>query len=59
MSFKDVVFATLGTSQPNIGMYYYNTDTGNWELISTNVNYAQKYVEGYITHFSRYAIGLE
>ena len=56
MSYKDV---DLGSSQPNLGMYYYNESTANWELISTSVNTAEKYIEGYITHFSRYAIGME
>ena len=42
-----------------LGIYYYNSSNGTWELISNNVNTVDKYVEGYINHFSRYAIGME
>jgi hypothetical protein len=48
-----------GVNEDDLGIYYHNPDTGNWELISNQVNTSAKYVEGYINHFSRYAIGMD
>lgn len=57
LSYKDVDLT--GINENDLAIYYYNSANGSWELISDNVNTQEDYVEGYITHFSRYAIGLE
>ena len=48
-----------GIDEEKLGIYYYNPFTGSWELVSNQVNTAEDYVEGYLEHFSRYAIGME
>jgi len=58
MSYKDANLTMLYSNQM-LGIYYYNEWTGNWERVSNNINRIEQYVEGYITHFSRYAIGIE
>jgi len=48
-----------GVNEYKLGIYYYNPATNNWEAVSHTVNTYYKYVEGYINHFSLYAIGME
>ena len=57
LSYKDADLT--GVIEEDLGIYYYNPSTDNWELISNQVNTNAKYVEGHINHFSRYAIGME
>ncbi len=57
LSYKDAELE--GVDEEDLGIYYYNPETGNWELISNQANTSGQYVEGYIDHFSRYAIGME
>ena len=49
-----------GINEEDLGIYYYNPLTENYEFVSTSkVNTRGKYIGAYINHFSRYAIGLE
>jgi len=49
-----------GINQNRLKIYYYNPQTSHWEVIpNSTVHVAEKYVDGYIDHFSRYAIGDE
>jgi hypothetical protein len=49
----------LGVAENNLDLYYYNPLINQYESIGGVVNTTEKYVEGTITHFSRYAIGYE
>jgi len=57
LSFKDADLT--GINESDLAIYYFNPDTDGWELVSDFVNTEEDYVEGYINHFSRYAIGVE
>ncbi len=57
LSYKNAVL--VGVNEKKLGIYYYNPVTQNWEAVSHSVNTEEKYVEGYINHFSLYAIGME
>ena len=48
-----------GVNEDNLEIRYYNETTGQWELISNQVDKVKKVVIGYTDHFSRYAIGAE
>ena len=57
LSYKD---ADLGdVEEEDLRIWYLNETEGVWELIGDNVHKDKKYVEGYINHFSRYALGSE
>lgn len=57
LSFKNA--RLTGIDEDNLRIWYYNEVENIWELTGGTVNKTEKYVEGYITHFSRYAIGSE
>jgi len=57
LSYKDADLS--GINENALAIYYYNPSTDQWEKISDNINTQEDYVEGYINHFSRYAIGVE
>ena len=48
-----------GIVEDSIKIYYYNDTISDWEVVGGTVNKIDKYVEGYINHFSRYGIGTE
>jgi hypothetical protein len=55
ISYKD---ADLGdVAEENLKIWYFNEDTGMWELIGDVVDTEHKVVGGLLHHFSRYAIG--
>jgi hypothetical protein len=57
LSYKD---ADLGDIDENsLRIWYYNEINDVWEIIGNEVNTDAKYVQGYTTHFSRYAVGGE
>ncbi len=47
-----------GVNENSLHIYYYNEDTGLWELIGGTINKKKKYVEAELWHFSRYAFAL-
>jgi hypothetical protein len=57
LSYKDADLQ--GINEDNIRIWYYNEDDGTWELIGGTVNKSGKCIEGYISHFSRYALAAE
>ena len=44
-------------SENNIRIWYFNEDENAWELIGGDVNPVERRVEGFIGHFSKYALG--
>ncbi len=57
LSYKD---ADLGdVNEEDLKIWYFNEDTGMWELIGDVVDTVNKMVGGLLHHFSRYAIGAE
>ena len=57
LSYKDADIT--GIDEDDLAIYWYDPVTEGWEFIGDNVNTSDKYVSGYINHFSRYAIGYE
>lgn len=57
LSYKDADLT--GINEADLKIWYFNEDLGVWELVGDEVHPDQKYVRGYINHFSRYAIGAE
>lgn len=57
LSYKDVDLT--GVNEDSLRIWYYNENTGMWEMIGDEVNKYKKKVKGWIEHFSRYAIGSE
>ena len=57
LSYKD---ADLGEiEEDSLRIWYYDEINEFWEVIGSDVNKEAKYVQGYTTHFSRYAVGSE
>lgn len=57
ISYKD---ADLGNiNEEDLRLWYFNNDTGMWELIGDVVDTENKMVGGLLHHFSRYAIGMD
>lgn len=54
LSYKDADLT--GVNEDGLKIYYYNEDTGVWELIGDEVDKTKKIVVGYTNHFSRYAV---
>jgi hypothetical protein len=49
-----------GINENELAIYHYNPQTSQWEEIAgSTVHTSEQYVDGYIYHFSRYAIGDE
>ncbi len=48
-----------GVDETALQVYFFNEDTGLWELIGGEVDTENKLVIVYLDHFSRYAIGAE
>ena len=57
ISYKDADLN--GINEQDLKIWYYNEDTGFWELIGDVVDTQNKMVGGLLHHFSRYAIGTE
>ncbi len=57
LSYKDADLTNV--IEDSLRIWYYNDVTDLWELVGGTVNKTDKYVEGYIEHFSRYAIGAD
>jgi hypothetical protein len=57
ISYKDADLT--GVNEDDLKIYYYDEDTGDWEIIGDYVDKTRQMVIGYTTHFSRYAIGVE
>ena len=57
LSYKDADLT--GINEEDIKIWYFNEEENVWELIASDVNTGKKHVDGYINHFSRYAIGAE
>lgn len=57
LSYKDADLT--GINEEDIKIWYFNEEDGVWELIAGEVHSDDKFVQGYIEHFSRYAIGTE
>lgn len=57
LSYKDVDLTNV--IEDSLKIWYYNDVTDLWELVGGTVNKTEKYVTGYIGHFSRYALGAE
>lgn len=57
ISYKDVDLK--GVDEKDLKIWYYNEDTGLWELIGDAVDVRNKMVGGILHHFSRYALGAE
>ncbi len=54
LSYKDADLT--GVNEDGLKIYYYNEDTGVWELIGDEVDKTKKVVVGYTNHFSRYSV---
>ena len=54
LSYKDADLTNV--DENNIQIWYYNDLNNSWELIGGEVNKDEKQVEGYIWHFSKYAL---
>ncbi len=54
LSYKDADLT--GVNEDGLKIYYYNENTGVWELVGDQVDKTKKVVVGYINHFSRYAV---
>ncbi len=46
-------------NEADLRIWYYNEAKDIWELVGGTVNQKEKYVEGYLEHFSLYALGAE
>ncbi len=57
LSYKDADLSQV--NEDSLQIWYYNEPGDAWELIGGAVNKVDKQVEGYIEHFSRYAIAAE
>ena len=57
LSYKDADLT--GINEEDIKIWYFNEEENVWELIASDVNTEKQRVEGYVNHFSRYAIGAE
>jgi hypothetical protein len=57
ISYKDADLT--GVNEEDLKIWYFNEDTGMWELIGDTVDTRNKMVGGILHHFSRYAIGGE
>jgi len=57
ISYKDADLG--GINEEDLKIWYFNEDTGMWELIGDVVDTENKMVGGLLNHFSRYAIGTE
>ncbi len=57
LSYKDADLT--GVDEKDLRIWYFNETEGVWELIGDEVNEDKKYVEGYINHFSQYALAAE
>jgi len=55
LSYKDADLS--GLVEDSLRIWYFNDNTNLWELVGGTVNTTDKVVEGYIEHFSRYALG--
>ena len=54
LSYKDADLT--GVNEDGLKIYYYNQDSGAWELVGEQVDKTKKVVVGYTNHFSRYAV---
>ena len=54
LSYKDADLT--GVNEDGLKIYYYNDNTGVWELVGDQVDKTKKVVVGYTNHFSRYAV---
>ncbi len=54
LSYKDADLT--GVNEDDLKIYYYNENTGVWELVGDQVDKTKKVVVGYTNHFSRYAV---
>jgi len=57
ISYKDAELGDI--DEEDLKIWYYNEDSGLWELIGDYVDTENKMVGGYLNHFSRYAIGYD
>ena len=57
ISYKDADLD--GINEEDLKIWYFNEDTGMWEVIGDVVDTKNKMVGGLLNHFSRYAIGTE
>ena len=57
LSYKDADLTQV--NEDSLHIWYYNDNTTNWELVGGTVNKVDKRVEGFINHFSRYAVASE
>ena len=57
LSYKDADLT--GINEEDIKIWYFNEEENVWELIASDVDTEKQRVEGYVNHFSRYAIGAE
>lgn len=48
-----------GMNENNIRIWYFDETENAWELVSSEVNQAEKRVEGFVRHFSKYALAAE
>ncbi len=54
LSYKDADLT--GVNEDGLKIYYYNENTGVWEIVGDQVDKTKKVVVGYTNHFSRYAV---
>ena len=54
LSYKDANLT--GIDEDSLKLWYYHEEEGIWEQAGHEINKQLKYVEGTITHFSRYAV---
>ena len=57
ISYKDAELGDI--SEKDLKLWYFDEETGMWELIGDVVDTENKMVGGLLNHFSRYAIGTE
>jgi len=57
ISYKDADLG--GVNEADLKLWYFNENSGMWELIGDVVDTQNKMVGGLLYHFSRYAIGAE
>jgi len=57
ISYKDAELGDI--NEEDLKIWYYNEDTGLWELIGDVVDTENKMVGGLLNHFSRYAVGYD
>ena len=54
LSYKDADLT--GVNEDGLKIYYYNENTGVWEIVGDQIDKTKKVVVGYTNHFSRYAV---